>query len=214
MTRYTDRGLPVRTPAMKLARGTVRTAAAALGGLMLLGVTSALAVSLLLPPGGVLATPPTTAATEPDLPGVVVHDTLVPFTIKTQGGAVLCAGYLQDRVVRSTKSGQFHFYYRIRNTRGPGAIGRMVTASFATTALRVAYRTDGLGMVPPRIASRSIVPGALVTFELTDPPLSCAQHQESRFILIKTSVTAFHPGGATRIFATTGDEAAVPTVQP
>jgi len=217
MTKHTNWRSRVQyrapTSTMQLARSSATLAGAAVA-LMLFGVTSALAVSVLLPPGAILPTPSTTAATEPDLGGVVIHDKLVPFTIKAPNGPVLCAGNLQDRVVRSTTTGLFHFYYRIRDTHGPGAVSRIVTASFGMLALQVAYRTDGLGTVPPRIASRSIAPGALVTFELTDPSVSCAQHQESRFILIKTTVKAFHAGGVTRIFATTGAEVPVPTVMP
>lgn len=183
------------------------------GGATLLGTAAALAVSVLLPPGGSLSVPPTTAASEPDLAGVVVHDALVPFTIKTATG-VLCTGNLQDRVVRSNRTKRLHFYYRIRDTKGPGAIKLVATLSFAVPALRVAYRTDGLGTVPPRQATRSGGTGGLVTFTFSDPTISCARHQESRFVLIKTTATAFTTGGTTRILATTGAGASVPTVQP
>lgn len=203
-----------RMSGVKLSRGKATLAGAAFGGLMLAGATAAFAVSVLLPPGGSLPVPPTTAATEPDLAGVVLHDALVPFAIKAPTGAVLCAGQLQDRVVRSSKTGQLHFYYRIRGTQGTGALGRIITTSFGGLALRVAYRTDGLGTVPPHIAARSVAPGAQVVFAFTDPPLSCAQHQESRFILVKTTTNAFHAGGATRIIATTGAATLVPTVKP
>ena len=101
----------------------------------------------------------------------MLQDTLVPFTIKAPDGAVVCEGKLQHRVVRSTKTGLLHFYYAIRETAGPGAVGRIATASFSGLK---AYRTDGLGTVPPRVAARDAAPGPLVTFELTDPPVSCA----------------------------------------
>lgn len=184
------------------------------GGVIVLGTVAALAVSVLLPPGGTVGVPSTTAATEPDLAGVVIHDALVPFTIRSAAGAVLCAGNLQDRVVRSNRTKRLHFYYRIRDTKGTGAVNRLATVSFAVPMLRVAYRTDGLGTVPPRQASRSGGPGALVTFTFNDPPISCARHQESRFVLIKTVATAFTPGGTTRVLATTGAGASVPTVKP
>jgi len=116
--------------------------------------------------------------------------------------------------VKSSKTGRYHFYYRIRNTSGPGAIGRIETASFANQKVDVGYRTDGLGSVPPREASRSPLPGQLITFGFTDPPISCARHQESFFVLIKTEATAFHTGGGTRIFSTTGAATSVTTVQP
>ena len=183
------------------------------GGAMVLGTAAALAVSVVLPPGGSLSVLATTAASEPDLVGVVVHDALVPFTLKSATG-VVCAGNLQDRVVRSNRTKQLHFYYRIRDTKGPGAIKLVATLSFAVPVLRVAYRTDGLGTVPPRQATRSGGTGGLVTFTFSDPTISCARHQESRFVLIKTPATAFTTGGTTRILATNGAGASVPTVQP
>ena len=206
--------LSSRPPRQPLARGRAVLVGAAAGALMVLSVTAASATSTSLPPGGNVPASPTTAATEPDLAGTVIRDTLVSFTIKTAGGKVLCTGRLQDRVVRSTKTGRFHFYYRIRNTKGPGAINRIDTTSFAGHPLEVGYRTDGLGTVPPRVAMRSGAPGEVVTFELPDPPISCARHQESRFILIKTDADAFHTGGKTRIVATSGAQVTVPTVMP
>ncbi len=184
------------------------------GGLALLCTGAAMAVSVLLPPGGSLPTPSTTAATEPTLNGVVIHDALVPFKIVTPDGTVLCSGNLQDRVVKSKKTQRLDFYYRIRDTQGTGAVGRIATLGFGGLALRVAYRTDGLGTVPPRLAARSAAPGAMVTFTFSDPPVSCAQHQESRFILIRTPATTFTPSGKTEIFASTGPAVSVPTVMP
>jgi len=174
---------------------------------------TALAVSILLPPGGSVAVPATTAATEPSLAGGVIHDALLPFTIKSASGAVVCAGQLQDRVVRSNTTGQLDFYYRIHATTGPGAIGRTSTASFSSLPLRVGYRTDGLGTVAPKVAARSAAPGAQMTFSF-DPALSCARHQESRFILIRTPAKKFVAGGSTRVIATTGVLVSLPTVRP
>jgi hypothetical protein len=139
---------------------------------------------------------------------------MVPFTITTPSGAVLCEGQLQDRVVQSNKTGQFDFYYAIRDTKGPGAINRLVTASYAGQPIRVAYRTDGLGTVAPNFANRSVAPGAMVQIRFTNPPVSCAQHQESRFVLIRTDVKVFNPGGKTQLFTTTGAGTSVPSVMP
>ncbi len=144
----------------------------------------------------------------------MLHDDLVPFTIRNAAGAVVCAGQLQDRVVQSTSTGRLHFYYRIRDTQGPGAVNLITTTGFGGLALRVAYRTDGLGTVPPRRAYRSAAPGEAVRFTLIDPPVSCASHRESRFILIKTPATWFNPGGQTQIRTTTGNSEVVPTVRP
>ncbi len=195
----------------KLVRSRAGFAGAISGGLLLFGGGAAMAISVFLPPGGSLVVPPTTAATEPTLAGVVLHDPLVPFTIKDAMGAVLCAGQLQDRAVRSTITHRLDFYYRIRDTQGPGAIAQIATSGFDGLSLRVAYRTDGLGNVPPRLGNRNPTP--VVTFEFT-PPLSCAIHEESLFILIRTPVTAYHAGGVTRLVATTGAGALVHTVRP
>jgi hypothetical protein len=68
--------------------------------------------------------------------------------------------------------------------------------------------------VSPQIATRSAAPGALITFEFGSQPVSCATHQESRFILISTDVTNFVPGGKANIFSTTGIEFSMPAVMP
>jgi hypothetical protein len=194
--------------------GKVIFAGAVGGALVLFGASEAMAISVVLPSGTSRSVPSTTAAAEPDLAGGVIHDTLVPFTIRTLGGQVVCTGNLQNRVVMSAKTGLLHFYYRIRDTRGPGAVVRIGTSDFREFTLGIAYRIDGLGTVPPRVATRSPAPGASVTFTLNDPAVSCARRQESRFIPIKTPVTTFRPGGVTRIIATNGTSASVPTVMP
>lgn len=203
-----------RNSRFQLTRGRSRLAVAVVGGLLLSRVTAALAASVMLPPGGSLPVPETSGATESDLDGIALRDALLPFTIRATDGAVVCTGKLQDRVVRSTKTGLLEFYYRIRETAGPGAVGGIATSSFSGAKLGVAYRIDGQGTVSPHVAVRSAVPGPVVTFELTDPPVSCAQHEESRFIVIKTESRSFRPGGETRIFATTGVMASVPTAEP
>jgi hypothetical protein len=184
------------------------------GGLKVLSIAAAFALTVLLPPGGNLPVPPMTAAAEPDLNGVVIHDALVPFAIKgLASDTVVCSGTLQDRVVRSRKTGHLHFYYRIRNTSGPGVVSRITTSSFAGLVLRVAFRTDGLGTVSPRVAARNAAPGMFVTFAF-DPPISCGQHQESRFMLIKTAASVLRPGGRTQIVANQGLPDTVNTVMP
>lgn len=201
----------------RFARGRAGLAGAAGGGLALLAVTAALAISVLLPPRGVVhPVPATTAAMEPSLVGVVIHKPPPPvlFTIKAPTGAVLCQGQLQDLVVRSGQTGLFDFYYRVLNTSGTGAVDRIDTYGFGGVALRVAFRADGPGTVRPSEATRSAAPGVVVDFLLNDPPISCAQHQESRFMLIKTNARAFKAGGQTQIFATTGVHVSVPTVMP
>ena len=193
----------------KLGRGKVQFAAAIAGMATLLAAGAALAQSVLLPPGvNNLAVPSTTAAAEPSLAGLVIHDALLPFTMKTPDGAVLCTGQLQNRVVRS-KTGQLDFYYRIRDTTGIGLIWLLHASSFGELPLRVGFRTDGLGTAPPGLAHRG---GATVTF-IFNRLIQCGQ--ESRFILIRTPALTFGPGGSTWLSSgTTPADAVVPTVMP
>jgi len=191
-----------------------RRAALAFGVGLLQFSSAAMATSVPLPPGANLPAPATTDAAEPTLAGVVEQDTLVPFVITGPGGAVICEGKLQDRVVRSTANNRLDFYYAIRDTNGPGAIARIITTNFGSLPLRAGYRTDGLGTVPPRIVNRSTGAGAAVAFSFRNPPVSCAAHAESRFMLIRTPVKAFHTGGITEIVGTTGLAVKVPTARP
>jgi hypothetical protein len=204
---------PVRILRMNV-RGRVALASALICALMLLGASKALATAVLLPAGANLPAPATTAAAEPDLDGVVVSDTLVPFTIKAADGAVLCTGQLQDRVVRSNKTAELDFYYRIRDTHGPGEVEQLATSSFENRLLRVAYRTDGLGTVPPTMVARSAAPGKSVSFNFTNQHVSCARRQESQFIVIETGAKTFGAGSETQIVVTTGVKASVATVTP
>jgi hypothetical protein len=197
-----------------LLRGKVTLAFAVGTALTLFGMGAAMAASALLPAGSSRKVPPTTTAVEPDLAGLVMLDELIPFTIKNAAGAVMCAGRLQNRVVRSFSTGQLHFYYRIRDTYGPSAVDRITTRGFGGLPLRVASRTDGLGTVSPRFAARSSAPGDVIRFTLINPVVSCETNVESRFILIKTPATWYKSGGATRIRAATGNGVSVSTVRP
>lgn len=140
-----------------------------------------------------------TAAGEPDLKGLVLHDTLIGFEIRGDGGVLLYRGKLQNRVVRSEVGGRLHFYYRIRDTSPglPGRVGKLVTGGFAGRDVRVDFRPDGLGTVGPATAGRNISPGALVMFEFAPPGLPPGA--ESRFIFVKTDARRFRSGGETKI---------------
>jgi len=188
-----------------------------LWGTSSIGLISLVAVpvygqSVVLTPGATVPLPSSTAAMEPDLAGVVLLDKLIPFDITSAGGQPLCRGQLQNRVVRSNKTGLLHFYYRIRGTvpNLPGRITTVGTVKFFD-ALKVAYRLDGLGTVNPAGASRSSA-GELVTFDFKPSVLRC--DAESRFFFIKTNAKQFAPGGQTRLVLGTGEVAALETVIP
>ncbi|TLG77817.1 hypothetical protein [Methylocystis sp. B8] len=140
------------------------------------------------------------------------YDVLVPFTIADPFGNVQCAGNLQNRVVKSKLTGEYHFYYRIRNTWGVGGIGGIATSSFGDVSHFVAFRIDGLGTVHPLFVRHTPVPGEI---EFSGLNVDCRKHQESQFILIKRPwTTTAYAGGVTRIFSSNGYEVSVPTVQP
>ena len=166
--------------------------------ILMLSAASAKAESAALPLDRDIALPSTTAAREPTLNGTIIHDALVPFIIRQEDGSVECRGNLQNRVVRSTATGHLDFYYRIRDTRGPGEVRGIDTSGFRGETLRIAHRTDGLGTEAPTRAYRP-APGSTVI--AGGMRLACGRHEESRFIVIRTEATEFETG-ATTIHAT------------
>lgn len=158
--------------------------------------------------------PALTAAGDPNLGGVVQYDQLVPFTLQDANGNLECTGNLQERVVTSSNTGDLDFYYRVRDTSGPGSVASISTSSFAGMPVGVGYRTDGLGTVAPTTADRSAAPGGLITFDFSSHPISCAAQEESQFILISTAVTSYESGGQADIISTDGVDFSMPAVMP
>src|SRR5262249_3415240 len=145
----------------------------------------------------------------------------VRFTIYDASGAVECAGQLEDMTVKPITPGQhYDFYYRIVKTSGPGKINLVTVFPYGpnywigTTTyvrgmlIRVAYRSDLPGTVRPILATRT-TPDK-VAFRLVDSPLSCANHQESRYMVIRTPSFYWSPG--TAVITTTS--ATLPTSVP
>ena len=197
----------------KLARDKAGLATGIAIALILLAAAAALAVSVALPPGGTVVVPATTVAKEPDLEGTVVREVTRLFTIN-KNNVVVCRAQLHHFVIRSTRTQGLDFYYHILLTSGSGAINRIATTKFSGVDTRVAYRTDSTGGgVPPRHATRSGAPGSLITFDLTDS-VSCAQHQQSRLILIRTPKGSPRAGGSTRLFTTKDESVSVSTFMP
>jgi hypothetical protein len=181
------------------------------GQLLIYGL---LAAPSSLPAQATLSVPALTDAGFPNLGGTVISDVLVPFTLKEESEPALCTGNLQERVVRSTNTGDLDFYYRIRDTAGTGSVAKIAASSFAGLPVSVGYRTDGLGTVSPQTATRSAAPGASITFEFGSHPVSCATHQESQFILVSTGATNFIAGGKADVFTTTGVQASLAASMP
>lgn len=170
-----------------------------------------------LPPGATVAVPGTTSGTEIDLAGGVVIDRLIPFKIVTSAGVLLFRGNLQNRIVRSASSGEFHFYYRIRDTQAglPGKVLAVTTQSFNhPPMISTSYRVDGLGMVAPRFASRS-ANGAQIIFRFpTQGPAMLDAGESSKFFVIKTDAKHYNNSGYTRITLHSGQSVLLRTVQP
>lgn len=198
-------------------RGRTRFVAAVVSGLIFVAAAPAAATSIYLSPNEDLAVPSSTTASEPSLAGPIIHDRLVPFAFRDAAGGLVCSGNLQNRVVRSSITGRLDFYYRIRDTRGRGVINGIETSGFGGRTVRIAYRNDGLGTIPASRAFRYPEPGDVIVVGLHNAallPLSCASHQESRFVVIRTRARLFETGGTTEIGDLDGHRVIVETQRP
>lgn len=174
--------------------------------------------SVALPPGGApIALPGASVALEADLAGTVIRDSLIPFRITNPAGALMFEGKLQNRVVRSARTGLLHFYYSIRDTR-PGLNGivkSVVTKSFDSSSLILAdWRRDGLGSVNPIRAQRSSAAGEVLKFDFDTTSNVLVGGRTSRFFFVKAKVQNYHTEGKTYIQLTTGDIATLTTFAP
>jgi len=172
-----------------------------------------LAAPLSLSPGSSTPVPALTVTGDPNLDGAVQYDQLVPFTLQDSNG-LQCTGNLQERVVLSNNTGDLNFYYRVRDTSGPGSVAKISVSSFAGLSVGVGYRTDDAGTVPPTTADFTAAPGTSITFNFSSHPISCASQEESQFILISTTVTNFESGGQADIYSTDGIDFSAPGVMP
>lgn len=161
------------------------------------------AVTARLRAGVDLDIPETNLVDEPSLAGVVIEDRLEPFVIRNEWGLAVCRGTLQLRVVRSTATGRLDFAYRIRNTRGSATISGIHVTDFSGRAIRIGYRSDGLGTKAPTRAYRHPTPGAEVVTGGME--LRCAAHEESRFIEIRTDATTYETGGTVTVHSWSGE---------
>ena len=176
--------------------------------LTLFGANVAMASDPLPFPGIVNPLKSTSVATEPDLAGPR-FSSAVTFKVKDAAGAVVCWGKLEQTVIRSTSTHYFHFYYRIRTSGGTAWLDRFTTPDFGFLRLSVAYLRSTPGPLPPRKAFRNGF--GVVRFVFADPPLSCARHDISRYMLIKPNADQFYQWGMAEIMATTGAIANAPT---
>ena len=146
-----------------------------------------------LPPGGFAMLSGTTAAARPELGGLVLADTLRPFSIDL-GGGLSITGTLQDRVQRSTIDGTLDFYFRIMNDAAShGPIILAGRSNFGAWTTDVDWRSDGLGVDGPSFGFRN--PGGTeVQFGFF--PAFVDPGEDSRFFFIKTDATLFSASGS------------------
>lgn len=201
---------------MRMNQWIVSSVFVVVGSIACLSVSAR--ASVLLPPGGgPVALPGTTAAMEADLAGGVLHDKLIPFQIHAPTGALLFAGELQNRVVRSSRDGALHFYYSVRNTKPGlnGVVSAVTTQSFGVSPYAaVDWRPDGLGDVNPMRAQRSGGVGDTIRFLFPVSGHPLVGGEESRFFYIKTHAANFEEVGTTWIQLRTGEHVVLRTAAP
>ena len=183
------------------------TAKASAAALFLFFSSPAFAATLL--PDDTVGLSGTTEAADPDLAGLVQNDNLLSFRMDPNPATPFtdAGGVVQNRVTRSTNTGNLIFAPRIRDTfnteAGRFIISRFTLTGFSGFATDVDYRTDGLGSSGIEAASRSASGDQLeFSFPLglrVDSVVSGVQ-QESLFPSIKTDATNFTLTGSMTIF--------------
>ena len=161
---------------------------------------SALAVPIA--PGATVALPGTTNTIHPNLTGMVVADTLRPFSFMI--GATTYTGQLQDRVVKESASGTLDFYYRIWLDKQVVQGDQMWVARYGFPqsptgggiSADVDYRIDGSGLSAPVVAERSSN-GTEIIFRFRAYTIG-TNSQSTRFTFVSTNATTYHTGGLIR----------------
>jgi hypothetical protein len=191
---------------------------AALAVAMVCASGAALAVPVA--PGSVVAVSGTTAAARPELAGLVLADTLRPFSIALSIPGHTITGTIQDRVVKSDADGTLHFYTRITDVSyvsppglgiafcctGVSGFGR---ADFEGWATDMDWRIDGLPVAPdaftaPAFATRSD-PGSTAgfyfgTLENSIPQPGVQSGADSKFAFIATDAYHYDDRGTMNVF--------------
>ncbi len=170
----------------------------ALGMSCLFALSASYAVSVV--PGSTVALSGTTFATNPDLGGVVIRDQLIPFQVTDTLGTVILTGNVQDRVVRSTNTGNLIFSPRLRDLTNPTGSAWVMSFrmnGFDSFTTDIDYSTDGLGSVGPNDVNRDVT-GSTLTYGY-DPALIVPPN-EGYFLSVLTDATAFDLSGQFTIF--------------
>src|SRR4051794_18183542 len=152
-------------------------------------------------PGATVFLPGTTAAAQPALNGVVIHDALLPFTVNDAAGHTIFKGHLQDRVVRENASGTLDFYQGVRADAGfplAAFLDYASRTSFGGYPVDANYRTDGIGspLIKPETASRS-ADSKTVRFNFHLDKVNPGQF--SLFYFARTTAKTFDLNGSTAL---------------
>ena len=162
--------------------------------------TTVMAVSVT--PGMTTNLTGTTALAEPDLVGTVIRDQLLPFQIADNLGNVLVQGNVQDRVVRSTNTGELIFAPRLRDLSNPSSvawISGFSMSDYSGFSTDINYHLDGLGDVGPNAVTRSAATGADLYYRF-DPNL-IVPNDESYFLSVFTDAENYDLSGLFTIYA-------------
>jgi len=147
----------------------------------------------------------TTSAASPDLAGVVLDDTLRPFTIVDGSGNVILSGNVQDRVARSDNLGTLIFAPRLRDLDNHGTrsfIWGMRLEGFGDFSTDIDFRTDSLGDVGPNDVTRSGGSGDQVFFHYD--PNTILPPDEGLFLSVLTDAPSYAEVGWITIAAQDG----------
>ena len=143
--------------------------------------------------------PAVTAHECSEIRGQIIKDKRIPFNYAHPNHAVPCVkGFVQTRVVRSTKTSELHFYYQVFPSYGDqsmkGDIIEQVTLySFKWNQTWIGYRPDGPGTISPVSAAWLYGSDSIIRIKLPmkaygdkDKNLYFGSGDKTRWIVIKT----------------------------
>ena len=171
-------------------------------------MTGSSALAVPIHPGDVVNLNGTTAAAEPWLVGVNADGaSAFPFTVLDNGGVPVFQGVFTSEPRRSDILGTTRVRYRLRDMQAVGdrRVARVDILGFAGLQTNVEYRTDGIGVVGPNLASRVHTTGAQISFIFSNPLLTPGL--ESRYFHVHSNGAAFTETGIVRVVLNTGESA-------
>ncbi|GMQ84050.1 MAG: hypothetical protein BMS9Abin06_0802 [Gammaproteobacteria bacterium] len=175
-------------------------------GMVVLGVSCLFALSasyaVSVVPGSTVALSGTTYTANPDLGGAIIRDQLIPFQVTDTLGTVILSGNVQDRVVRSTNTGNLIFAPRLRDLTNPANVAWVMgfqMNGFDGFTTDIDYRTDGQGDIGPKNVDRDLT-GSALTYGYGYDTTLIVPPDEGYFLSVLTDATAFDLSGQFTIF--------------